>query len=646
MGETIAQVVSILISIASLNILGVLAKSSLLVFRLQNEWLRLVLHILICSYSQSIPESVSLCIILISQRYPFEDLSNCYTKPFLHLILLFLASGLFTSDIQFLIPQVLCLAVNMHSSEQLQKLEQTKNYCSQIKVENNLFASRAEALQKSSTVKAALIRRSSSLLNKLKSLRAFNLGKSFTEGSDSESPRSDFNPSFSSRKSSMNMEEQDFPHKANSFVIPESLLPGISNEEIKEIINTLITQEYLMWNPQRCGENEVDLIAVALESKKVYTQSIESLPGSSHRPIKLPRVKKLRHIRSMIELPEQLGEVLESIGEWDFDCFELIKVTKDPAFEVGLYIFNTLGLSDSFQIEHLTLRNFLTAVERGYSRNNFYHNSIHAADVTASTLFLIQKGLSRCGNLVDLDVFALVTAALCHDIAHPGLNNAFLVATGHELAIKYNDHSCLEQMHTNKAFTILNSEGSRIADNLNKADYQRFRKSMVGAILSTDLQVHFDKLNEFRVNLDKKLDIGDDKFRGLAIQMCLKCADIGHGARKLNIHIQWSALITKEFFKQGEMEKEYGIPVSPLCDRGNSILSKSQIGFLEVLVKPLFIVWEEFIEQNNEEDSDLEVKVCMQNISENIEFWTNEFALYQKGSPNFYLDNNPPPLLN
>ena len=201
-------------------------------------------------------------------------------------------------------------------------------------------------------------------------------------------------------------------------------------------------------------------------------------------------------------------------------------------------------------------------------------------------------------------------------------------------------------MHTNKAFTILNSEGSRIADNLNKADYQRFRKSMVGAILSTDLQVHFDKLNEFRVNLDKKLDIGDDKFRGLAIQMCLKCADIGHGARKLNIHIQWSALITKEFFKQGEMEKEYGIPVSPLCDRGNSILSKSQIGFLEVLVKPLFIVWEEFIEQNNEEDSDLEVKVCMQNISENIEFWTNEFALYQKGSPNFYLDNNPPPLLN
>ena len=533
----------------------------------------------------------------------------------------------------------------MSNSNSNQKVDELKIYESRILEENKLYINKIEALKKRNI--SSSLRRSSSLLNKLKSIRASSFFKSFTEGSDNDSPASDFDPEFPSRKSSINIEEHSSGSKAaGSFAMLETILPGISNEEIKEIINALISQEYLMWNPEKCGDTEIDVIAVALEAKKLYTQSIENLPGSSHKPLKVKKMQKFQRIKSMIEISESLATVLESIGEWDFNCFELIKVTKDPAFEVGLYMFNTLGLNDSFQIEHLTLRKFLTAVEHGYNRNNFYHNSVHAADVTASTLFLIQKGLSRCGNLIELDVFALITAALCHDIGHPGVNNAFLVATGNEVAIKYNDHSCLENMHTNRAFTILKTEGCNIASSLIKADYQKFRKNVVSAILSTDLQMHFDKLNEFRINLDKKLDISDDKFRLLAIQMCLKCADIGHGARKLDIHLQWTSLITKEFFKQGECEKEFDIPLSPLCDVNNCIVSKSQIGFLEVLVKPLFTIWEEFIEFNNEEDSELEVKICNQNIVENIEFWNHEFKLLSEGKPTFILDKNPPPLVN
>ena len=524
------------------------------------------------------------------------------------------------------------------------KIKDLQNYSNQIKEENKMFAEKLEVLQKSSHQEISPIKRASSsnLLNRLKFLRSVTTPKSHTEISGNESSFSD--NEIPSRKSSVNFEEFSDTIGSHSSGI-EGILAGISNDEIKEIINSLISQEYLMWNYDKYGNNKVDVLAAAFKEKKVFTQSIESLPGSSHRTMKISRSRQLKRISTMMEVSDSLTEVLESIGEWDFNCFELIKVTKDPAFEVGLYIFNTLGLSERFQIENATLKKFLAAVEHGYNRNNFYHNSIHAADVTASTLFLIQKGLSRCGNLVDLDVLSLVVAALCHDIGHPGVNNAFLVATGNELALKYNDHSCLENMHSNKAFVILATEGCRIAKNLNKADYQRFRKNVVSTILSTDLQLHFDKLSEFRVNLDKKLDISDDKFRALAIQMCLKCADIGHGARKLEIHMQWTSLITKEFFKQGELEKENGIALTPLCDRENCVISKSQVGFLEFLVKPLFLVWEEFIEQNNEEDSELEVKICLKNINENISFWNNEYQSVLNGSCSFELDSNPPPLL-
>lgn len=641
MAYSIVLIGSIVASIVCNNFAGVFIKGSLLGFETNNEWVLLGLHIIISSYSGTISESVCTSLVILTSLIPTDKHSYC-SKAFLQLILILLLSGLFTKDITLLLPQLVCLILSYSYSFQVSTLAELKQNNKRIIEENKIYTNKLGELRNNLKYRKSSIKRSATLLSKLKMLR---LPKSFNseEFEDNTSPASEFE--CPSRKSSIDVVEFNETPKSSSMVDSEHILERISNDEIKEIINTLISQKYLMWNPDKCGESEIDVISLALKAKKVFTQSIENLPGSSHTLINLNKLKRLETINSMIEVSEPLTEVLESIGEWDFNCFELIKVTKDPAFEVGLYIFNTLNLNERFSIENSTLKKFLTSVEHGYNRSNFYHNSIHAADVTASTLFLIQKGLSRCRNLVDLDVFALVVAAICHDIGHPGLNNAFLVATGHELSFKYNDQSCLENMHCNKSFVILNTEGCRIAEYLSKADYQRFRKNMVLAILSTDLQVHFDKLVEFKVHLGEKRDISDDKFRTLAIQMCLKCADIGHGARKLDIHMKWSALIIKEFFKQGLLEKEHGIPITPLCDIENCIISKSQVGFLEVLVKPLFQVWEEFVEQNNEEDSELEVKICLQNINENIEFWNNEFLLYQQGNPTFCLDSDPPPIL-
>ena len=45
------------------------------------------------------------------------------------------------------------------------------------------------------------------------------------------------------------------------------------------------------------------------------------------------------------------------------------------------------------------------------------------------------------------DRFALLMAAVCHDVGHPGYNNPFLVESNNKLALKYNDKSPLENMH-------------------------------------------------------------------------------------------------------------------------------------------------------------------------------------------------------
>lgn len=55
----------------------------------------------------------------------------------------------------------------------------------------------------------------------------------------------------------------------------------------------------------------------------------------------------------------------------------------------------------------------------------------------------------------DLNIMAGFLAAMMADVAHPGVNNAFLIAMKHTKAVRYNDRSVLENHHCAIAFKLL-----------------------------------------------------------------------------------------------------------------------------------------------------------------------------------------------
>ena len=74
--------------------------------------------------------------------------------------------------------------------------------------------------------------------------------------------------------------------------------------------------------------------------------------------------------------------------------------------------------------------------------------------------------------------------------------------------------------------------------------------------------------------------------------MCLilHCADISNPTKPYHIHCQWTEMLLEEFFRQGDDEIKIGLPASPMMDRNTTLIPDSQIGFMNVIVKPTFTV--------------------------------------------------------
>lgn len=82
-----------------------------------------------------------------------------------------------------------------------------------------------------------------------------------------------------------------------------------------------------------------------------------------------------------------------------------------------------------------------------------------------------------------------------------------------------------------------------------------------------------------------------------ALSLVLHCADISHPAKDWDIHKRWTDLLLEEFFRQGDREQELGLPFSPLCDRKNTLVAESQIGFIDFIVEPSFQVMGDMLDK-------------------------------------------------
>jgi cAMP-specific phosphodiesterase 4 len=114
-------------------------------------------------------------------------------------------------------------------------------------------------------------------------------------------------------------------------------------------------------------------------------------------------------------------------------------------------------------------------------------------------------GSSALGGVFsDLEVLAAVFSAAIHDVDHPGLTNQYLINTGSELALMYNDESVLENHHLAVAFKLLQHQSRDIFQNLSKMQRQVVRKMIIDMVLATDMSKHMSLLAELKTMVETK----------------------------------------------------------------------------------------------------------------------------------------------
>ena len=287
----------------------------------------------------------------------------------------------------------------------------------------------------------------------------------------------------------------------------------------------------------------------------------------------------------------------------DFDIFVLDELMNEKASVIiGSEILKRIDLVKSGVIDIPILRNFLVKVVDSYSRQNaIYHNDLHAADVMQTLFTMIMRGdLQAKMKLGDLDKFAMLVGAICHDLKHTGQNNTFHINTRSKIAMRYNDISVLENFHIAQTFKLLSQDQYNILKHFKPEEYRILRRRMIEGIISTDMANHQKVLSATKakietykinkgVNFTKIFDVETAKLfdaQQCILNMCLHTADISNPAKPSKISEGWTAKVYEEFFRQGDMEKKLNMQVSLMCDRETTSINKAMIGFINFVVKP------------------------------------------------------------
>ncbi|XP_078497260.1 cone cGMP-specific 3',5'-cyclic phosphodiesterase subunit alpha' [Lissotriton helveticus] len=330
-----------------------------------------------------------------------------------------------------------------------------------------------------------------------------------------------------------------------------------------------IAQEMLMYQ-SKCTPHELQTILKTQEKLKKEIVDCEEKD----------LIKILKE-----ELPDPAALDLYEFRFSDFP------VTEHELIKSGIRLFFEINVVDKFKVPADVLTRWMYTVRKGY-RDITYHNWRHGFNVGQTMFALLMTGKLK-KYYSDLDAFAMVAAAFCHDIDHRGTNNLYQMKSAAPLA-KLHGSSILERHHLEYSKTLLQDESLNIFQNLNKRQFENVLHIFEVAIIATDLALYFKKRTMFQkiVDATEKMQTEEEAIRYITVDptkkevimaMMMTGCDLSAITKPWEVQSKVALMVASEFWEQGDLERTVleQQPI-PMMDRNKADeLPKLQVGFID-----------------------------------------------------------------
>nr|XP_012310217.1 cone cGMP-specific 3',5'-cyclic phosphodiesterase subunit alpha' isoform X2 [Aotus nancymaae] len=271
--------------------------------------------------------------------------------------------------------------------------------------------------------------------------------------------------------------------------------------------------------------------------------------------------------------------------------FSDFPITEHGLIKCGIRLFFEINVVEKFKVPVEVLTRWMYTVRKGY-RAVTYHNWRHGFNVGQTMFTLLMTGRLK-KYYTDLEAFAMLAAAFCHDIDHRGTNNLYQMKSTSPLA-RLHGSSILERHHLEYSKTLLQDESLNIFQNLNKRQFETVIHLFEVAIIATDLALYFKKRTMFQKIVDAceqmqteeaaiKYVTVDPTKKEIIMAMMMTACDLSAITKPWEVQSQVALMVANEFWEQGDLERTVlqQQPI-PMMDRNKKDeLPKLQVGFID-----------------------------------------------------------------
>ena len=122
---------------------------------------------------------------------------------------------------------------------------------------------------------------------------------------------------------------------------------------------------------------------------------------------------------------------------------------------------------------------------------------------------------------------------------------------------------------------------------------------------------------------DEEIFIDTPEHVRLALTAAVHTSDISNPSKPLALSRQWTDRAIEEFYLQGDKERKLNIEISPLMNRLQPNVAKSQRGFIDFVVAPMLKVMAQIFP---------ELKECIKELEYNRNYWDQQIKVEEEAA--------------